>query len=245
MNFLIFAYIFEIAAFKLINNPVVILGGFLVTSEAYFNIKNFLEESFNRKVYIVNVTRIDWLKSSTLKGWVNILDKVQKTVSQVIFETKTEKIDFIGHSSGGIILRLYLSDKLFGLKKYNGKSVAENLITLGSPNQALRATNLRKYVETEYPGSFFNEVNYISVGGKVDIRSKQAYFLTRFLAHRSYQSIAGDFHCEGDGLVPLSSSLLDGSKQVILQDTFHGGIFGESWYGSASKVKDWWRKIKL
>jgi len=221
------------------------LGGFLVTSEAYFCIKKFLEDSFKRKVYIVPVTRIDWLKSSNIGGWINILDKVQDTVSKVILETKTKKIDFIGHSSGGIMLRLYLSEQPFGGNFYNGKSITENLITLGSPNQALRATKLRKFVDNKYPGSFFNEVNYISVGGSVDIRSKEAYLLTRFLANKSYESIAGSPNCEGDGLVPLSSSLLVGSNQVVLQDTFHGGKFGESWYGSASRVDQWWRKINL
>ena len=238
-------YIYGIASYSLIKNPVIILGGFLITSEAYFHIKNFLENNCNRKVYIVKITRTDWLNSSTIKGWINILNKVQKTVSKVLYETKTEKIDFIGHSSGGIMLRLYLSDQLFGGMKYNGKSITENLITLGSPNKALRATKLRKFVDKEYPGSFFNEVNYISVGGLVDIRSKGAFFLTKFLARRSYESISGDFNSEGDGLVPLSSSLLDGSYQVILHDTFHGGIFGEFWYGSESRVIDWWRKVAL
>jgi len=221
------------------------LGGFLITPEAYFPIKNFLENNCNRKVYIVDINRIDWLNSSNLKGWINILDKVKETVSKVFSETKAEKIDFIGHSSGGIMLRLYLSDKLFGGKKYNGKLITENLITLGSPNQALRATKLRKFVDKEYPGSFFTKVNYISIGGMVDIRSKEAYFLTRFLARRSYESISGDLNCDGDGLVPLTSSLLQGSNQVILQDTFHGGLFGEFWYGSESRVNDWWRKIEL
>jgi len=221
------------------------LGGFLVTSEAYFGIKNFLENHCNRKVYIVNITRIDWLNSSSLKGWINILDKVQETVYKVFSDTKTEKIDFIGHSSGGIILRLYLSDQLFGGMKYNGKSITENLITLGSPHQALRATKLRKFVDKEYPGSYFNEVNYISIGGVVDIYSEKAYFLTKFLARRSYESISGDLKSEGDGLVPLSSSLLEGSNQVILQDTSHGGIFGEFWYGSESRVMDWWKIIEL
>jgi len=196
-------------------------------------------------VYIVNVTRLDWLNSSNIKGWINILDKVHEIVSRILYDKRAKKIDFIGHSSGGIMLRLYLSDQLFGGMRYNGKSIAENLITLGSPNQALRATKLRKFVDKEYPGSFFNEVNYISVGGVVDIQSKEAYLLTKFLGRRSYKSISGDFYSEGDGLVPLSSSLLKGSHQVILKDTFHGGIFGKFWYGSESRVIEWWRKIEL
>lgn len=220
------------------------MGGFLITSEAYFQIKDFLG-NHNRKVYIVEVTRNDWLKSNTIKGWINILDKVQENVSKAISETQTKKIDFIGHSSGGIMLRLYLSDQLFEGIKYNGKLVTENLITLGSPNQALRATKLRKFVDEEYPGSFFKQVNYISVGGMVDIQSKEASLITKFLARRSYESITGDFNCEGDGLVPLSSSLLAGSYQVTLPNTFHGGIFGKPWYGSPSKVNEWWGKINL
>lgn len=204
-----------------------------------------MQDTLNRKVFIVNVTRIDWINSSTKKGWIKILDKVQETVSKVISETKTKKIDLIGHSSGGIMLRLYLSDQLFGGRKYNGKLITENLITLGSPHHALRATKLRKFVNEEYPGNYFNEVNYISVGGAVDIRSKQTYLLTKCIAHRSYYLISGNFNDEGDGLVPLSSSLLEGSNQVIIQGAFHGAIFGESWYCTASKVHEWWQKIKL
>ncbi len=207
--------------------------------------KNFLENNCNRRVYIVNVTRLDWLKSSTLNGWVNILNKVQETVCKALFENNNEKIDFIGHSSGGIVLRLYLSDQLIKGKRYNGKLITENLVTLGSPHKALRASKLRKFVDEEYPGSFFNQVNYISIGGVVDIKSKHAYLLTKFFANASYKSISGTLNSAGDGLVPLASSLLEGSKKIILQDTFHGGIFGEYWYGSESKVYDWWRKIKL
>jgi len=114
------------------------------------------------------------------------------------------------------MLRLYLSDQLFGGKKYNGKLITENLITLGSPHHSLRATKLRKFVNEEYPGNYFNEVNYISVGGAVDIRSKQTYLLTKCIARSSYYLISGNFNDEGDGLVPLSSSLLEGSNQVIL-----------------------------
>tara|TARA_Y100000589_G_scaffold74994_1_gene68501 strand:- start:6006 stop:6749 length:744 start_codon:yes stop_codon:yes gene_type:complete len=243
--FFIYGSIFLEVKHNLIENPIIILGGFLITSEAYFQMKSFFENSCNRRVYIVEVTRNDWLKSSNIKGWVNILDKVQETVSMAISETGTEKIDFIGHSSGGIILRLFLSDQLFGGKKYNGKLITENLITLGSPHQALRATKLRKFVNEKYPGCFFNEVNYISVGGKVDIKSKNSYFITKMLARRSYESISGVSKCEGDGLVPLSSSLLEGSSKVILKDTYHGGIFGKYWYGSVLRVNNWWEKIKL
>ena len=36
---------------------------------------------------------------------------------------------------------------------------------------------------------------------------------------------------------------LKNSQQIILPKTVHGGIFGKDWYGSTSKVKEWWDEI--
>ena len=149
----------------------------------------------------------------------------------------------IGHSSGGIILRLYLTNELFNNKKYNGRLFTKQLITLGTPHQALRATSLRKYVDEKYPGNFFKNINYISVGGKVDINSKGASLLTKLFAKNSYKSISGKKNEFGDGLVPLSSSILKGSQQIIIQSAFHSRIFGENWYGKPNIIKEWYDKI--
>ena len=67
--------------------------------------------------------------------------------------------------------------------------------------------------------------------------------ITKIFARSSYKSISGNSNCKGDGLVPLSSSLLDGSKKIIISNTVHGGFFGKEWYGSASRVKEWYSKI--
>jgi len=226
-------------------NPIIILGGFLITSEAYHPAKNTIENISGRKVYVVDVTRGDWFKSSSAEGWINILNKVKNIIDLALKETNTKKIDLIGHSSGGIMLRLYLSSEPFKDAIYNGKSVTKNLITLGSPHQAVKATKLRKFVDEKYPGNFFKNINYISIGGEVEINSKQTSLLTKLIARNSYKSITGNKHESGDGLVPLSSSLLKNSQQIILPKTVHGGIFGENWYGSTSKVREWWNQINL
>ena len=121
-------------------NPIIILGGFLITSEAYNQAVNTIENISGRKVYVVNVTRKDWFKSNSATGWINILNKVKNKVTFALKETKEKKIDLIGHSSGGIMLRLYLSSEPFNNVIYNGKSSTRNLITLGSPHQAVKAT---------------------------------------------------------------------------------------------------------
>jgi len=228
---------------KQIKNPIIILGGFLITSEAYNPAKNIIENIFSRKVYVVDVTRRDWFKSSSPEGWINILNKVKAKVALALKETKAKKVDLIGHSSGGIMLRLYLSNEPFNNAIYDGKYTAKNLITLGSPHQAIKATALRKFVDEKYPGNFFKNINYVSIGGKVEINSNQTSILTKFIARDSYKSISGDKNASGDGLVPLSSSLLNNSQQIILPRTVHGGIFGKDWYCSPKKVKEWWPQI--
>ena len=192
---------------------------------------------------MVDVTRGDWFKSNSAKGWSDILNKVNDTVSIALQENNSKKVDFIGHSSGGVMLRLYLSNDTFNEKIYNGQSLTQNLITLGSPHQAIKATLLRKFVDEKYPGNFFKNINYISVGGKVKINSDQTSLLTKLIARNSYESISGDKNASGDGLVPLSSSLLKGSQQIIISETVHGGLFGNEWYCTPLKVREWWEKI--
>jgi len=229
---------------KKIKNPIIILGGFLITSEAYNPLKTTIENISDRKVYVVDVTRGDWFKSNSAEGWITILNKVKKMVTFVLNKTKAKKIDLIGHSSGGIMLRLYLASEPFKDTIYNGKSTTRNLITLGSPHQAVKATKLRSFVDEKYPGNFYKNINYVSTGGKVEINSKQTSLLTKLIARNSYKSISGDKNESGDGLVPLSSSLLKNSQQIIVTNTVHGGIFGKNWYGSTSKVREWWDEIK-
>ena len=228
---------------KKIKNPIIILGGFLITSDSYNPAKNAIENISGRNVYVVDVTRGDWFKSNSAEGWVNILNKVKDKVALALKETKAKKIDLIGHSSGGIMLRLYLSNESFKDTIFNGKSTTRNLVTLGSPHQSVRATPLRRFVDEKYPGNFFQNINYVSIGGEVVINSEQTSILTKLIARDSYKSISGDRTATGDGLVPLSSSLLRNSQQIILPETVHGGIFGKNWYGSNSKIREWWNQI--
>ncbi len=186
---------------------------------------------------------MDWLKTNSIEGWVNIMNKVDSCVKLAQRESNIKKVDLIGHSSGGVILRLYLSQDIFNGKSYGGSSFTSNLITLGSPHQALRATSLRKFVNEKYPGNFFKDVNYISIGGDLIINSKETSLLTKLLAKKFYKSISGAKISTGDGLVPLSSSLLTGSQKIIIRETAHSKIFGENWYGTTSRIKEWYKEI--
>ena len=230
------------------DQPIIILGGFLIDSSAYKEMIEYIKSRTKRKVVVVPVSKIEWLSTNWSFGWKIILDKVERIVKELSNESSTNKVTLIGHSSGGMILRLYLSDLLFSRKIYNGKNYANCLITLGSPNQAKRATYLRNFVSSRLPGSFYRkDVNYISVAGELDLNGPIATKTSRRLSRSSYRALNGNGEGDviGDGLVPKHSALLIGSKQVVMKDTAHGKAFGKYWYGSKNKVEEWFNKSSI
>ena len=206
--------------------------------------KNWLECNTNKKVYIIPINKIDWLLTNWAFGWKRILDRLDKAVMDLQRDSPTGKITLIGHSSGGVMLRLYLSDNNFKGSIYNGYEKANCLITLGSPHQAEKATKLRAMVDNNYPGCYYSQhVKYISVAGEVDLNDPEITKFTRGTANASYRSIYKENNLKGDGIVPIKSALLNGSKNIILQKTCHSNIFGKYWYCSSERVKEWWSDL--
>ena len=223
--------------------PTIILGGFLIDTSAYKEMKEYIEIRTNNKVAVVPVNKIEWLTTNWSFGWRKILDKVESISKEFTKESPTGKVNLIGHSSGGMILRLYLSDLLFNRRIYDGKAKANCLITLGSPNQAKRATYLRNYVSSQLPGSFYSKyVKYISVAGELDLNGPIATKTSNRLSKASYLALNGNSSVAGDGLVPRDSALLIGSRQIIMKETAHAKNFGIDWYGSKIKVEEWFDK---
>jgi hypothetical protein len=223
--------------------PVLILGGFLITAEAYAPMVETLARLTGQPVRLVEVGRLEWLLTVFPFAWARILDRVATAATELAQSSPTGKITLIGHSSGGILLRLFLSDLPFQGRRYGGRRLANRLIGLGSPHTALKATPLRAMVSRELPGAFFApEVCYVSVAGalNLDPAAEDASDTARRLAPTAYRNSSGDPADRGDGLVPLSGALLEGSRPIVLEGIAHGGAFGKRWYGTSGVVEQWW-----
>jgi pimeloyl-ACP methyl ester carboxylesterase len=220
--------------------PVVILGGFLITAEAYESMAESLKHKGICNVLVVPMSRLDWLLTIWRFGWRRVLDRVDDIVKHVQHHSLSGKVTLIGHSSGGVMLRLYLSDEPFEGRIYAGSKRCDRLVTLGSPHQAVRATPLRAMVDRRFPGCHESDVDYVAIAGKLDLSSGNASAFSRRSAKASYQRAIDDEGCLGDGLVPVESALLTGARSLIQDDTAHGGLFGDIWYASTRRLEAWW-----
>ena len=219
--------------------PIVILGGFLISPEAYAPMVARLERLVGQPVRLVPVGKPEWLLTVFAFAWARILDRVGATTAELARQSPTGKVTLIGHSSGGIMLRLFLADAPFQGRRYDGKALADTLVMLGSPHTALKATVLRQMVAERLPGSpFADRVRYVSVAGDLDLQAASP--MARRLAPAAYRNSSGDAEDRGDGLVPVASALLAGATPVVLPGVAHGGAFGPSWYGSPEVVERWW-----
>ena len=227
-----------------LNQPVVIFGGFLITQEAYRPLADWIDQATGAAVRIVPASKLDWLATSWGFGWRRLLDRVDAAVCELQSQSPTGRVTLIGHSSGGVMLRPYLADQTFLGRRYNGAARCNRLITLGSPHQALHATPLRARVDREFPGCpEADRVDYVAVAGRLDPLGANASNFSRRSAARSYRQIMGDPDLQGDGLVPLPSALLRDARSIELADTAHGGLFGQSWYGSTDRIERWWSQL--
>ena len=220
--------------------PVLILGGFLITAEAYAPMAAWLKQLGVFDAHVVPVTRLEWLLTTWGFGWRRVLDRVDALVQQLQASSPTGRVTLIGHSSGGVMLRLYLSDEPVLGRGYHGATRCDRLITLGSPHQAVRATPLRLLVDRRFPGCYEPGVDYVAIAGELDLNGDNASSFSRRTASGSYKSIAGNAELSGDGLVPVESALLKGARHLVQPDTAHGGFFGKLWYGSLQRLESWW-----
>ncbi len=170
------------------------------------------------------------------------------------------KIALIGHSAGGWISRVYLSNRNYGGRVYNGSDLVHSLVTLGAPHGNAPGAAFRG-VEWINQEMIPETVRALAVAGKGFKGDSSGQFTKNAYAFCCNQGSDGSIY-DGDGVTPLESSLAVEGKlceKLVLQgtvthfpwsDVFGGDFFAPDlaklhrdervpWYGSEEALDQW------
>jgi len=226
------------------NRKAVILGGFLSHTLLYSSMKNQITKMSGQETIIVPIPQYLWYALIVPQGWVPVLKRLDRTLSQIHKTGPSSKVTLIGHSIGGVLGVLYLlAPSIDGLK---GKPIQgiDHLITLGSPHtnkcRWLHGGSISRLVEKHGGLSAIKHKTRVTcVAGKGVLGNKQGTASER-KAYAIYKTIGGQGGVRGDGIVPVESALLPAADPIELDNVVHFAISGQAWYGSPEVVSRWW-----
>jgi triacylglycerol esterase/lipase EstA (alpha/beta hydrolase family) len=224
--------------------PTVILPGYLEGAIAYRQ----LEQSLNQMglpTVTVPLVRRDWFATLGGRPVTPILLQLHRTVKQVLQQYNASQVNLIGHSAGGWISRIYLGEKPYlgrgeitPIAECQAHAYVATLVTLGTPHisqERWTRWNL-DFVNSNYPGAFYNDVNYVCVAGKTIFGQRRR---GSWLAYSSYKLTCGQGDCWGDGITPITAAHLQGAKNLVIEGVKHSPRASGIWYGSPSVLPSW------
>jgi len=220
--------------------PVVLVGGHMTWPLNYRRLAQILADVSGCEVHVVPITPLDWVLGR-LRGYGQLVFEVASTLDRALLESEADKAVLVGHSAGGILARAYIGgDPPYGGRRYSGHRRVSHLITLGTPHNVPNEGRLAPIAEINelFPGALHPNIRYLCVAGAaVDGASSRR-------ARRRYGRFAGDGRVKGDGKVPVESALLSDTGSLVLDDLYHGRLYGglkNRWYGSDREtVGRWW-----
>ena len=227
--------------------PTVILPGYLAAANEYQSMEQGLKDSGYPAV-TVPLQRRHWYVTLGGRPVTPILERLDRTIQDVLDTTQAPQVNLIGHSAGGWISRIYLGEVPYCGQVWHRVSRVNTLITLGTPHQSNEAWTLRNlnFVNQNYPGAFHDDVNYVCVAGKA-IYGKPSWHWEEWFTYSSYRITCGQGQCWGDGVTPISAAHLTGAENLVLDQVLHSPRQSNStqtaqnhtWYGSPEPLKVW------
>ena len=225
--------------------PTVILPGYFARYSEYQNLAKSLNQQ-GIPTAIVPLRKRNWFPTLGGRSVVPIIRLIDQTVKQVLEKHQVSQVNLIGHSAGGWIARIYLGEKPYNIHSdvTDGEGVwkahlqVAKLITLGTPHLSQERWTKRNldFVQNNYPGAFYADVNYICVAGKAIYGQQKP---GSWLAYNSYKLTCGQGECWGDGITPVSAAHLDGATNLTLEGVMHSPNSPDVWYGSPEVLSIW------
>ena len=173
------------------------------------------------------------------------------------------KIALIGHSAGGWISRVYLSERSYGGKQYGGQDLIHSLVTLGSPHMRVSSPAFEgiAWVDDE---PILTSMNQLAVGG-TGFKGDEWGSLTKGSYAFCCANGSDGTQYDGDGVTPVQSALAwKGAQHLVVQNVTHfcwsevwGSRLvapeltedhahgGHPWYGDDSVLDQWANFLKI
>jgi hypothetical protein len=231
---------------------VLIVGGLLTPPVGYRRVRRRLLDHGAASVDIAPVSALDWARAG-LRGFAALQRKVAHAIERT-YGDSGRPIMVVGHSGGGLLARLAMSDAPYRGQVGGTAPLVGCLVTLGSPHDLHRAplprphegVRLATFLAHHQPGArHMPGTGYVTVASDAVLptvpgapaqhrgpiaRGQQAFF----------RRIVGPTLTSGsDGIVSRSLARLDGAHEVVLHDVSHG-VIGDRWYGDDAVIDEWW-----
>ena len=230
----------------MIKPSVLIIGGFATVPPNYIGLRRRLLRRGAARVDIAPLWTPDWLLAGMV-GFGPIMRRAARAIAATYGAGGRRAIIVVGHSAGGIVARLAMSDRPFNGRVAGVSPAVGCLVTLGTPHGLSALNNSYRhagheavaFLERESPGAYFApRTGYLTVGGMVESAPPTSP-PGRFVAEL-FRMMVGDANSQrGDGVVPARVAHLEGARQMTLSGVGHGMI-GSPWYGDDQIVDAWW-----
>jgi pimeloyl-ACP methyl ester carboxylesterase len=231
---------------------VLIIGGFLSSPPVYARLRERLLRRGAAHVVVANIWMPNWLLIP-IRGHGPVAVRAARALIEAGEVSKASRrslgspVLVVGHSAGGVIARILTSPVDFEGRRYAGAGRIGAIVTLGSPHEVTagraNAGSASRFAQAHVPGAFFApRVGYLTVASRART-GRRAGTVSERWRWRSYSGLlpaGAPDAIAGDGLIPVQSALLDGARQIVLDDIVHAQIGGRPWYGSDEGLDQWW-----
>jgi hypothetical protein len=233
---------------------VLILGGFLTAPPMYGPLVRRLTDRGAAGAVVADVWTPDWLLAGA-RGIGPICTRSARAMREAIrlsgALSEGAPLLVVGHSAGGITGRLLTAQEPIQARRFGAARRVGAIATLGTPHSLSAGAGIGRRIrdiagtlaDTVAPGAFFAPtIGYLSVASRA-VRSDPGGSGRQRVAHLMYRSVIGRAAVpgtEGDGLVPVAATRLDGARHLVLDGAIHGPGAGADWYGTDDAVDVWW-----